>query len=127
MEGDTELHTNWEKSHPAYSRDMKELAMEFNEFFTEVGVRTAEEAKRLASVNDLTTSHQEFPVSFIPEEAEFRFRAATSFEVNRIVQSFPSNKAPGKDKYIIIHGSGERCSTGYPPDFDQDHIKAVHF
>ena len=87
-----------EKSRPAYSRDMKELATEFNEFFTEVGVRAAEEAKRLASVNGLTTSHQELPVSFIPEEDEFRFRAATSFEINRMVQSFPSNKAPGKDK-----------------------------
>ena len=77
---------------------MKELATEFNEFFTEVGVRAAEEAKRLASVNGLTTLHQELPVSFVPEEDEFRFRAATSFEINRMVQSFPSNKAPGKDK-----------------------------
>ena len=63
-----------------------------------MGVRVAEEAKRFASVNGLTTSHQELPVSFIPEEDEFRFRAATSFEINRIIQSFPSNKAPGKDK-----------------------------
>ena len=55
-------------------------------------------AKRPASVNGLTTSPQELPVSFIPEEEEFRFRAATSFEINRIVPSFPSNKAPGKDK-----------------------------
>ena len=87
-----------EKSRPAYSRDMKELATKFNEFFTEVGIRAAEEAKILASVNGLITSHQELPVSFVPEEDEFRFRAATSFEINRIVQSFPSNKAPGKDK-----------------------------
>ncbi|XP_068737945.1 uncharacterized protein [Montipora capricornis] len=41
---------------------------------------------------------KELPVSFIPEEDEFQFRAATSSEINRIVQSFPSNKAPGKDK-----------------------------
>ena len=92
-----------ETSRPAYSRDMKELATEFNEFFTEVGVRVkreeaAEQAKRLASVNGLLTSHQELPVSFISEEDEFQFRAATSVEINRIVQSFPSNKAPGKDK-----------------------------
>ena len=60
-----------EKSRPAYSRDMKELATEFNEFFKEVGVRAAEEAKRLASVNGLPISHQELPVSFIPEEDEF--------------------------------------------------------
>ena len=74
-----------EKSRPAYYRDMKELATEFNEFFTEVGVRASEEAIRLASVNGLPTSHQKLPVSFIPEENEFQFRAATSFEVNRIV------------------------------------------
>ena len=77
-----------EKSRPAYSRDMKELATEFNEFFRRwEGVRAAEEAKRLASVNGLTTLHQELPFSFVPEEDEFRFRAATSFEVNRIVES----------------------------------------
>ena len=67
-------------------------------------VRVAEEAKRFASVNGLTTSHQELPVSFIPEEDKFRFRAATSFEINRIVQSFPSNKAPGKDKLHMVVG-----------------------
>ena len=42
-----------EKSRPVYSRDMTELANEFNEFFTSVGVRAAAESKRLASVNDL--------------------------------------------------------------------------
>ena len=68
---------------------MKELATELNELFTEVGVRAAQEAKSLESVNGLTTLDQELPVSFVPEEDEFRFRAATSFEINRIVQSFP--------------------------------------
>ena len=77
---------------------MKELETEFNEFFMEVGVHATEEAKRLAPVNGLPTSHQEIPVSFIPEEGEYQFRTATSFEINRIVQPFPSNKAPGKDK-----------------------------
>ena len=57
-----------ETSRPAYFRDMKELAMEFNEFFTELGVRAAEQAKRLPSVNRLLTSHQELPVSFIPNK-----------------------------------------------------------
>ena len=83
------------KSRPAYSRDMKELATEFSEFFAEVRVRAVEEGKRLASVNIPLTLHQELSASFIPE---FQFRAATSSEINRIVQSFPSNKVPGKDK-----------------------------
>ena len=52
------------KLRPAYSRDMKELATEFSEFFTEVGVRAAEEAKRLALVNGLITSHQELSVLY---------------------------------------------------------------
>ena len=64
---------------------MKELATEFNEFFTEVGVRASEEAKRLASVNGLPTSHQELPVSFLPEEDESQFRAATSFDKTKLL------------------------------------------
>ena len=35
---------------------------------------------------------------FLPEEDEFQFRAATSYEINRIAQLFPSKKAQGKDK-----------------------------
>ena len=42
-----------EKSRPVYSRDMTELANQFNEFFTSVGARAAAESKRLASVNVL--------------------------------------------------------------------------
>ena len=86
------------KSRPAYSRDMKELATEFSEFFAEVRVRAVEEGKRLASVNIPLTLHQELLASFIPE---FQFRAATSSEINRIVQSFPSKliKYQGKINY----------------------------
>ena len=87
-----------EKSRPAYSRDMKELATEFNEFFKEVGVRAAEEAKRLASVNGLTTLHQELPVSFVPEEDEFRFRAATSRSIG-LYSHFLQIKHQGKMNY----------------------------
>ena len=83
------------KSRPAYSRDMKELATEFSEFFAKVRVHAVEEGKRLASVNIPLTLHQELLAIFIPE---FQFRAATSSEINRIIQSFPSNKEPGKDK-----------------------------
>ena len=66
-----------EMSRPAYSRDMKELATEFNEFFTEVGVRAAEQAKRLASVNGLLTHIRSSLSVLYPQEDEFQFRAAT--------------------------------------------------
>ena len=42
-----------EKSQPVYSKDMKELANEFNEFFSTVGVRAAFESKNLAAVNNV--------------------------------------------------------------------------
>lgn len=86
-----------EKSRPMYSKNMKELANEFNEFFTTVGARAADESKRLALVNNLP-SYESPLTPIVPETDEFHFRAATSLEIRKIVQSFPSNKAPGKDK-----------------------------
>lgn len=45
----------------------------------------------------LTYFHQELPASFTTEEDVFQFRGTTSFEINRIIRSFPSNEARGKD------------------------------
>ena len=43
-----------EKSRPMYSKNMKELANDFNEFFASVGrARAADESKRPALVNNL--------------------------------------------------------------------------
>ena len=43
-----------EVSQPVYTRDMKELADEFNIFYTSVGVKVAEESKKIAIANNLT-------------------------------------------------------------------------
>ena len=53
-----------EKSRPVYSRDMTELANEFNEFFTSVGARAAAESKSLASVNVFPTRGIPIPRSY---------------------------------------------------------------
>lgn len=47
-----------------YSRDMTELANEFNEFFTSVGARAAAESKSLASVNVFPTRGIPIPRSY---------------------------------------------------------------
>ena len=86
-----------EKSKPVYSRDMTELANEFNEFFTSVGARAAAESKRLASVNVLPAYKPPSSKNFFQLD-EFRFRAVTTFEVHQIILSFPLNRAPGMDK-----------------------------
>ena len=80
-----------------YSRDVTELANEFNEFFTSVGARAAAESKRLASVNALP-EYKAPSANTIFHLEEFRFRAVTTFEVRKIIVSFPSNRAPGMDK-----------------------------
>ncbi|CAH3015487.1 unnamed protein product, partial [Porites evermanni] len=56
-----------EKSRPAYSRDMKELL-----FFTEVGVRAAQEAKRFASKNiELLQTVQNFAARIVSGTRKF--------------------------------------------------------
>ena len=80
------------KSRPVYSRDMTELANDFNEFFTSVGARAAAESKRLASVNILPAYKPPSAKTLFQLE-EFRFRAVTTFEVHQIILSFPSNRA----------------------------------
>ena len=86
-----------EKSRPMYSRDMTKLANEFNEFFTSLGAWATAEPKRAASVNVLPT-YKVPPAKTIFQLVEFRFRAVTSFEVYKIIVSFPSQRAPGMDK-----------------------------
>ena len=86
-----------EKSRPVYLRNVTELANEFNEFFTSVGARAAAESKRLASVTALP-AYKPPSAKAIFQPGEFRFRAVTSFEVRKIIVSFPSNRAPGVDK-----------------------------
>ena len=77
-----------EKSRPVYSREVTELANEFNEFFTSVGARAAAESKRLASVHALP-EYKAPSANTIFHLEEFRFRAVTTFEVRKIIVSFP--------------------------------------
>ena len=61
-----------EVSQPVDSRDMKELADEFNEFFTSVGAKAAEESKKLAAEYNLPLIQPKTPV-LIHETDEFHF------------------------------------------------------
>ena len=82
-----------EVSQPVYTRDMKELADEFNIFYTSVGVKVAEESKKIAIANNLTlVQPNEF--AFDNNTDEFCFYPVSSYEIRKIVNSFPSNKAP---------------------------------
>ena len=79
---------------------MKELADEFNIFYTSVRVKVAEESKKIAIAKNLTLVQ---PNEFVFDNNtdEFCFYPVSSYEIRKIVNLFPSNKAPGMDKVSI--------------------------
>ena len=85
---------------PPFSRDCIEVANEFNEFFTSVGDKAANQAKQLALKFDLPDLEQ-VPPSTPPEEEiapKFTFQHVSSGRVKEIIKSMPSNKSPGYDE-----------------------------
>ena len=65
-----------------------------------MGVKLAEAAAELAAVHNLPTL--DLPTSTdIPETDQFRLYPVSCYEIQRIVMSFSSNKAPGLDKVSI--------------------------
>ena len=73
------------------------MAEEFNVFFTSNGVRTAEAAAELAAEHYLPTLDPPALVDS-PESDRFRLYPVSCHEIQEIVTSFSSNKAPGSDK-----------------------------
>ena len=76
------------------------LRSKFNAFFTSVGSSASEASKSLAAEHDLpiltpSTAWE----GVVPESRdEFHFHPISCRKVREVVQSFPSNKAPGYDK-----------------------------
>ena len=83
-----------EISQPVYIKDMKELADEFNVFYTSVGLKTMEESQKIAVKHNLSGVPTN-DIERFNDLDEFRFYPVSSYE---IVSSFPPNKAPGINK-----------------------------
>ena len=88
-----------ESTQTVYSRDVKIIADELNDFFSTVGSRAAEASASLALTHDLSTvSLPMISDQNMPDSEKFHFQAVSENEIKRIVMSFQSNKAPGYDK-----------------------------
>ena len=87
-----------EVSQPVYTKDVKILANEFNDFFTSTGAHAAEEAKKLAMENNFSLQTNTTKVTSLLHVDEFQFRPVSPAEIRKIIDSFPSNKAPGPDR-----------------------------
>ena len=89
-----------EMSQPVYTKDMEELADEFNKFYSSFGARVADGSKALSTKSNLSLLRQNNPV--LRDEAdEFQFLRVTSYEIRKIVNFLPTNKAPGIDKVSL--------------------------
>ncbi|CAB4040460.1 Hypothetical predicted protein, partial [Paramuricea clavata] len=77
-----------------YSRNITELVEEFSSSFTTVGIKASESATALLTKYNLPTIDLAVPAQ-IPV---FHFHPVSCSDVQQIIMSFSSNKAPGLDK-----------------------------
>ncbi|XP_068680135.1 uncharacterized protein [Montipora foliosa] len=89
-----------EVTQPVYSKDVKTLADDFNAFFASVGSNASGASKSLAAEHDLSVLASTIaPEGVVPVTLdEFFFQPVSCRLVRKVVESFPSNKAPGRDK-----------------------------
>ena len=86
-----------ESTQRVFTNNMKEVANEFNEFFTSVGRRVSEDCTSLINLYNLTAPPTSVSLA-VAESQNFSFVPVTCREVRRTVMAFQSNKAPGHDK-----------------------------
>lgn len=87
-----------EKESQIYSKDLKLVVEDFNQFFTSVGRNTAVAATRLAMDNNIEPFSPLSTTIQYPADELFNFKPVTCSEVQRIISSMPPNKSPGPDK-----------------------------
>ena len=90
-----------ETTQQVYTREVKEVAEEFNEFFVSVGAKASEASEALIATYELSPPNEFTSGQYIPDEEKFNFRAVSSHEIRRAVMSFSSNKAPWFDKVTM--------------------------
>ena len=90
-----------EATQQVYTKEVKAVAEEFNEFFVSVGAKASEASKALIATHELSPPNDFTSGQYIPDEEKFNFRAVSSHEIRRAVMSFSSNKAPGFDKVTM--------------------------
>ena len=85
-----------------YSKDDKIVADEFNNFFSSVGKSIINRITKLAEESNYTFNQCSFIPRIYPLSEQFTFNAVKCEQVQKIVTSMASGKAPGIDK-IPIH------------------------
>ena len=90
-----------EITQPVYTRDPKEVADEFNNFFVSDGVKASHASKYLMELHNLPPPPDTIKAPEIFEADKFQFHPVSTHEIRRIIMSFSSIKAPSHDKMTM--------------------------
>ena len=94
-------HYKISASRKAYSKDDKVVADEFNEFFTSTGQTTVEKIQSLAEQSNYDHTKWSFVLRYHPLAQQFSFGIVECKEVEKVINSMPTGKAPGNDKITV--------------------------
>ena len=84
-----------------YTQDDETVANMFNDFFTSVGQTTVDKIKTLAFEYNYDLTKLNFVPRHYPLSEQFSLHPVECKQVEQIVTSMPSNKAPGLDKVSV--------------------------
>ena len=81
----------------SYKEDMT-VANEFNKYFTSIGQNTIHKIQSLANECNYDLAQSSFVPKCYPSSQQFTFRPVERMEIEHIINSMPTGKAPGNDK-----------------------------
>ena len=82
----------------SYSKEDKLVANKFNEYLTSIGQNTIDKIQSLANECNYHLTKASFVPKCYPLSQQFTFRAAECGEIEQVVNSMATGKAPGNDK-----------------------------
>ena len=74
-----------ETTQQVYTREVREVAEEFNEFFVSFGAKASEASKALIATHELSPPNEFTSGHYIPDEQKFNFRAVSRHEIRTAV------------------------------------------
>ena len=87
-----------EKEKQVYTKNLKSIVEDFNNYFTSVGKITAATALDLANKNNIALSDPMLNSEIYPTDQQLRFKPVTCSAIRRIIMAMPRNKSPGPDR-----------------------------
>ena len=85
-----------------YSKEDKLVADEFNKYFTSIGKNTIHKIQSLASECNYDLTQPSFVPRCYPLSEQFTFSTVECCEIQKVINSMPTGKAPGIDKIHYV-------------------------